>query len=193
MNGKHYLGQAVSSFERYSDVGPITGVQLLVDQNTEYSAGDSSGYVLTLQCTYGTQDMANNILLSVYQKQYKGFQASGAMLPPEAELGDAVTVCGVYSFLAYRKVEFGPGHMSEISAPGEKEISHEYQYTSTSRKNLNTDVDSLRAYLQKALGEMQIELNSMKANIQTLTQTVQQMSNKVTELDSRVSALEGGS
>lgn len=134
MNGKHYLGQAVSSFERYSDVGPITGVQLLVDQNTEYSAGDSSGYVLTMQCTYGTQEMANNILLSVYQKQYKGFQASGAMLPPDAELGDAVTVCGVYSFLAYRKVEFGPGHMSEISAPGEKEISHEYQYTSTSKK-----------------------------------------------------------
>lgn len=192
MNGAHYLGQAVSSFERYSDVGPITGVQVLVDQKTEYTAGDSSGYVLTLQCSFGTQEIANNVLLSIYQKQYKGFQASGAMLPPSAELGDAVTVRGVYSFMAYRKVEFGPGHMSEISAPGEKEISHEYQYTSTSKKELSNDTDSLRAYLQRALGEMQIELNSMKSNLQVLTQTVQQISQKVTELDSRVSALEGG-
>lgn len=192
MNGRHYLGQAVSDFERYSDVGPITGVQLLVDQNTEYTAGDSSGYVLTVQCTFGTQEIANNILFSIYQKEYKGFQAVGAMLPPSAELGDAVTVCGVYSMLAYRKVEFGPGHMAEISAPGEKEISHEYQYTSTSKKNLNTDVDSLRAYLQKVLGEMQIELNSMKGDIQIMTRTLQQISNKVTELDSRVAALEGG-
>lgn len=193
MNGTHYLGQQVSSFERFNDVGPITGVQILVDQNTEYSAGDSSGYVLTLQCAFGTQEMANNILLSVYQKTYKGFQASGAPLPPEAELGDAVTVCGLYSFMAYRKVEFGPGHMSEISAPGSKELSHEYQYTSTSQKNLSSDTDSLRAYLQKALGTMQIELNSIKSNLQSLTQTVEAISNKVTELDSRVDALEGGS
>lgn len=191
MNGRHYLGQRVSSFERYSDVGPITGVQLLVDQNTEYTAGDSSGYVLTVQCSFGTQEIANNILFSIYQKEYKGFQASGAPLPPDAELGDAITVCGVYSFLAYRKVEFGPGHFSEVSAPGEKEISHEFQYVGTSRKELNNDTDSLRAYLQKALGEMQIELTSMKADIQALTQTVQQISNKVTELDSRVAALGG--
>lgn len=193
MNGTHYLGQRVSSFERYSDIGPITGVQLLVDQNTEYTAGDSSGYVLTVQCTYGTQEMANNILFSIYQKEYKGFQASGAPLPPSAELGDAVTVCGVYSFLAYRKVEFGPGHFSEISAPGEKEISHEYQYTSTAKKALSNDTDSLRAYLQKALGEQQIELNTIKAQLQQISLTLSQISNKVTELDSRVTALEGGS
>lgn len=200
MNGKHYLGQAVSDFERYGDVGPITGVQLLVDTATEYSAGDSSGYVLTVQCTFGTQEMANNILLSIYQKQYRGFRADGAPLSPEAELGDAVTVCGVYSMLAYRKVEFGPGHFSEISAPGEKEISHEYQYTSTSQKNLSNDADSLRAYLQKALYSIQVELNDLKARMQILEQTVNTMSNKVTQLDSkvtaldsRVTALEGGS
>lgn len=191
MNKNHYLGQSVSSFERYSDVGPITGVQLLVDQDTEYTAGDSGGYVLTAQCSFGTQEMANNILFSVYQKEYRGFQASGAPLPPEAELGDGVTVCGVYSMLAYRKVEFGPGHFSEISAPGEKEISHEFQYVGTSRKELNSDTDSLRAYLQKAIGEQQIELNSIKATLQQINQTLQQISNKVTELDSRVTALGG--
>lgn len=193
MNGKHFLGRAVADFERYSDVGPITGVQLLVDQNTEYTAGDASGYVLTMQCAFGTQEMANNVLFSIYQKQYRGFQASGAYLPPDAELGDGVTVCGVYSFLAYRKVEFGPGHMADISAPGEKEISHEYQYTSTSKKNLSTDTDSLRAYFQKALGEMQIELNSAKGDIQRLTALMEAVTDVVTKLESRVSALEGGS
>ncbi len=192
MNGKHFLGRAVADFERYSDVGPITGVQLLVDQNTEYTAGDASGYVLTMQCTFGTQEMANNVLFAIHQKKYRGFQAGGAYLPPDAEMGDAVTVCGVYSMLAYRKVEFGPGHMADISAPGEKEITHEYRYTSTSKKNLSSDTDSLRAYFQKALGEMQIELNSMKGEVQRLTTVLEAVTNAVTQLDSRVAALEGG-
>jgi len=193
MNASYYVGDKISSFERYNDIGPITGVTILVNADTEYQAGDSRGYVLTLQCSFGTQEMANAILISLYQKVYKGFRASGVELPPEAELGDAITVNGLYSFIAYRNVTFGPGHMSEIAAPGDNELGHEFQYTGSTRKEYSSDIDSVRAFVQKALGEIQIELNSVKTSIQQLTQTVSDISNKVTELDSRVKKLEGGS
>ena len=191
MNGKHYLGKAVTSFEEYNDVGPITGVSVLVDDGTEYRSGGSSGYLLTVKCTYGSQELANNILLDVYQKTYKGYRAAGAQLPLDAELGDAVTINGLYSFLAYQSVTFGPGHMSEIAAPGDNEVTHEYQYTATSKKNISGDVTALRNVVQQMLGAMQIELNSIKTALDTLTLKVNDISLAVTNLDSRVSALEG--
>ena len=70
-------------------------------------------------------------------------------------------------------------------------MEDEYPYRSETSRELNNDVDSLRAFITKSLGEMQIELLSMKTAIQELTLTVNDISNKVTQLDSRVSALEG--
>ena len=35
MNNKHYVGRQVSSHEWYDEIGPITGVALLLDNNNE--------------------------------------------------------------------------------------------------------------------------------------------------------------
>lgn len=42
--------------------------------------------------------------------------------------------------IANRDIEFGPGNLSDISAPGEKEINHEYPYLSSESRELKRKV-----------------------------------------------------
>lgn len=165
MNNKFYVGNKASSFEAYNEIGPITGVSLLVDDETEYIAGTNSGFVLEVNCPFGTQTMANDILAKVNGKTYKGYRAEGAELDPTAELGDGITIRGLYSMLAFRAASFGPGYMSEISAPGESDLDHEYPYiTGTERKILQS-----QATVNDWLAEQNLEL---KAAIDNATQQI---------------------
>lgn len=136
MNGKHYIGKRVSSFELYDEIGPFTGVALVIDENNEVFAGDATGYVLEVECPYATPLMANNALRSIVGRTYRGFRATGARIGYDAELGDSVDVNGISSMLAYKHVNFGPNHVSEIAAPGENTVDHEYPYTSQTQKEI---------------------------------------------------------
>lgn len=189
MSSKFYVGLDLTGFEDNGRRPPITSVAFQVDGENTITAGTYTGLDLYAVCPYATQEMATAILALVQGYRYQAFSADGANIDPAMELGDGVTVGNLYGAVASIR-DSGDGY-PELSAPGEEELEDEYPYRSAAQRELSGDVDSLRAYLQKALGEMQIELNSMKANIQVLTQTVQQISNKVTELDSRVTALGG--
>ena len=76
MNGKHYIGKRVSHIEKYDETAPISGIALLVDDNNEFLAGDQSGFVLDIECPYGTQEMANDILAKLQGQTYKGDRKS---------------------------------------------------------------------------------------------------------------------
>lgn len=136
MNQKHYIGNRVTSMELYDEIGPVTGVALIVDDENEIFAGNESGYVLEMECPYATSAMANSILAKAKGRTYKGYSAENAPLGIGAELGDGVTVGRVYSMLAYQKLTFGPGHLSAIAAPGEKEVDHEYPYQSPLKREV---------------------------------------------------------
>lgn len=174
MNGKYYIGKNVSDFEKYKEVGPITGISLLVDDDMEYRAGDDSGFVLEVPCTHGTQQMADNILASLKGKTYKGFHADGAVLDPRAELGDGLTVNNTYSMLAYRKVSFGPGHMSEISAPGDEEVEHEYPYVSGTKREINRKLATVRSSITKKADEILLEVSQQYSTKEETKTTIEQ-------------------
>ena len=156
MNGKYYIGKKVSSFEAYHPEDPITGVQLTVDQSNAYFAGDMDGNVWEMQCPYGTQQMANNILASLRGQVYKGFEAQDAVLPPQAELGDGITVNGLYSVLGYRKVDFGPGHFSTVSAPGNNEPDEEYKYLGQKDRDEQYRRADTYSYIEKTSEEIKL-------------------------------------
>ena len=148
--GKEFdVGRKVSSVEFYDEVDPISGIALVVDSENEYRSGDETGYVLEVVCPYGTQVMADNILASVAGKTYVGYRAQAAVLDPEAELGDGITVDGVSSFLAYRRVNFGPAYMSEIAAPGESILIHEYGYKSPTQQSIDRQKAETYSLIQK--------------------------------------------
>lgn len=72
--------------------------------------------------------MANNILKDIKGYKYHPYNATGAFLDPSAEIGDGVTVNGIYSGIYTMDVTFGGDCRANISAPMEEEIDHEYPY-----------------------------------------------------------------
>lgn len=172
MNKSHYVGKRISSIELYDEVGPVTGVALVVDEEHEFFAGDETGYVLEMECPYATQDMADAVLAQVTGHTYKGFRAEGAVLALDAELGDGVTVNGVYSMLAHRKVDFGPGHLSEIAAPGEHEVDHEYPYLSPLQKELRRSKATLYSLIEKTTSEIRLEVGELDGKYTELKVTI---------------------
>lgn len=146
MNKSHYIGQRVSSFEAYGNNSEITGVIVIVDDEHEFMSGDDTGYVMEIECPYGTQNIADDLLESLKGKKYYGYRADGAELDASAELGDGVTVNGLYSMLAYQTVNFGGGHLSDISAPGDEELDHEYPYLTSEERALRRTVKLGQSY-----------------------------------------------
>lgn len=177
MNGKYFVGKKVSSFEAYHPEGPITGVRLTVDQSNAYFAGDMDGNVWEMHCPYGTQQMADNILASLRGQVYKGFEAQDAVLSPEAELGDGITVNGLYTSLGYRKVEFGPGHFSTVSAPGENEPDEEYKYLGKKDRDDQYKQAGTYSYIEKTSEEIKMGVkNDLDGLSAELTLTISDLS-----------------
>lgn len=189
MSEKFYVGLDLVSCEDNGLRPPVTSVTLQVDGENTVTAGTYTGMDLYAICPYATQEMATAILAWAQGYRYQAFSADSANIDPAMELGDGVDAGGLYSVISAIR-DSGDCYPS-LSAPGEEELEDEYPYRSETQRTLSSDVDSLRAFIQKALGAMQIELNSMKTEIQALSQKLDQISNKVTELDSRVTALGG--
>ena len=197
MNNKHYIGRAVHSLEHYDKVGPITGVSILVDENNEYVAGDMTGYVFETTCPYGTQAMANAMLASLQGKVYKGFRATDAILDKNAELGDGITIDGEYAMLAYQEITFGPKHTSEIAAPGESILEHEYPYVGSTQKTINRKIAQVNSKITKTSEEIRLEVSNELENLSSsidvklgsITSTVQGLDGRVTTVEQTATGL----
>lgn len=121
----------VSSFETAPLLNGYSKVVLIVgtDDNGDvisYTSGVDGGAVLTVNNPWGTQQMADSMLAKISGWQYQPYTAQGAILDPAAELGDGVTIDGVYSGIFKRDVTFNPMMRADISAPTAEEIEHEY-------------------------------------------------------------------
>lgn len=154
MNGKHYIGNKAQSFEEYENI-TIDGIILRGNGETTYTRGDQDGFVLSINCPYASEIMADKLFALVNGKTYKGYRAGNAILDPMAELGDGVTVAGLYSVLAYRQVTFGPDHTSEISAPAESGLNHEYQYVGQTQREIDKNEEESKKDLEDAKKELE--------------------------------------
>lgn len=80
------------------------------------------------------QEIADRLLASLSSYGYQPFTASGATVNPLAELGDGITVHGVYGGLYQQDLDFGSLMSSDISAPGEQELEHEFAYQTANER-----------------------------------------------------------
>ena len=133
MLGKVFLGSRVSSLDT-GTCAPVSRVNLLVDGQHMYTAGDSSGRTVEKTCPWGTQAMANAILERLRGVEYRPYSGLDGLLDPAAEVGDGVTVGGVYSVLAQTDIVFDAMGTADVSAPGGDEAEDEYPYKSRARR-----------------------------------------------------------
>ena len=190
MNGKHYIGRRVSRFESHGATGPVTGVSLVVDEENEYFAGDRTGRVMEIQCPYGTQAMAEDLLASLGGQSYVAYRAENAVTDPAAELGDGVTVGGVYAPLVSRRAFFGAGHLAEISAPGDGDLEHEYGTESFAR-TVERKLAQTRSTIAKTAEQIRLSVeDEMDGRFSALDVTLESITGTVQGLDGRVGKVE---
>jgi hypothetical protein len=136
MNNKYYVGEQAKSITTGTQDNPISKVILTGENDSVFIAGDDTGEVFEVYVPNATQQMANDMLAKAKGFKYQGYAAEGVFLPPEAELGDGITLRGVYGILANREYSFTPKLAASIDSPYTEESEHEYNYEGTYAKDL---------------------------------------------------------
>ena len=212
MNGKVFVGQKALSLTEYEKTAPISGVILWVDDENCYEAGDETGTVIEQDCPYATQQMANNLLATLQGYSYQGLEANGAKVSPIAELGDGITVNGLYTQLAYQNIRFSTGEVMDVAAPGKTETLHEYQTEGYTTQQFTHQLAETRSLISKTseeillkvenelqglsssfsvqLGQIQSQVTGLDGQMSSITQTVSSITSQVNGLDGQVSTIE---
>lgn len=172
MNNSYNALRNVTSFRNNGKSQSISGIELMVDEKNMYFAGNDSGYVMTIDCPYGTQEMANDLLAKAKGFKYQGFTAEQVILPPETELGDGVTVAGVYGMIARRSFKFTPGMTSNVEAPRELEVQHEYKYSSPQQRKTERQIAQTRSLITKTSEEIMLKVEGIDGKYTELKTTV---------------------
>lgn len=190
MNGKVFVGKKALSLTEYKKSDPITGVILWVDDNNCYQAGNDTGTVIENDCPYGTQEMANALLQQLSGYEYQGIEANGAVVTPIAELGDGLTINGIYTQLAYQNIRFSTGEVMDVAAPGKNETLHEYQTEGETSKWFSHQIAETRSQITKTSEEIMLSVENELENLSSsITVQLQSITSQITGLNGQVSTI----
>ncbi len=159
----------------------ISRVTLYPDDGTKRTAGDDTGYEITGDCAYATDEMCAALLAQLRGVTYLPLEAGQVLIDPALELGDSITVNGSSTILGEIRYIIGKGMTAEIAAPIDSEINHEYPYgqsgTRTERQlaqaysAIRKTTEQIQMEIQAADGrytEMQLDVDGLSAEVQGL-------------------------
>ena len=188
MSDKLFVGLGVTSVEDNGTLPPISRVTLMVDDNNAITAGDDTGREIVADCPFATQEMVNALLANLQGYQYHAYTASDAGIDPAVELGDAVTVGGIYSVVS-RIEDDGTGYPS-IAAPGEAELEDEYPSVGPVTQTFNRQISETRALISKTSEEILLKVeNELQGLSSSFSVQLQQIQSQVTGLNGQVSSI----
>lgn len=158
LSDKTFVGLDITGFENTGKYRPVSRVTLMVDDENVYTAGDDTGLELTASCPHATQEMVNALLAQLQGYQYQSFTADAANLDPASELGDGVTVNGVYSIISQLDDD-GRG-FPDISSPGEVALEEEYPSAGPMTQEFNRQIAETRSQITKTAEEIRLEVKN---------------------------------
>ena len=167
LSDKFFVGLDITGFENTGKYRPVSRVTLMADDENAYTAGDDTGLELSASCPHATQEMADALLVQLRGYQYQSFTADAANLDPAAELGDGITVGGLYSTLS-RLNDDGNG-FPDISAPGEVAMEDEYPSAGPMTQEFNRQLAQTRSLIKKTASEIVLQVEDLDKELgQTL-------------------------
>lgn len=166
MSDKYYVGGDITSFADNGKYKPISRVTLLVDDENSLTAGDDTGMEVIASCPHATQSMVNALLQTMKGYQYQSYKAGAANIDPAAELGDGVTVGGIYSPLS-KLSDDGRGY-AVISSPGEAEMEDEYPSDGYITQEFNRKIAETRSSITKTSEEIMLRVNGISDDVSSL-------------------------
>lgn len=176
MSGKIFVGNSASGLTEADKLQPYSKVTV-TDGTISYTSGDNTGRELTVSVpllpSIKGDTLAANILAAVKNYRYQPYEAADALLDPAAELGDGVTVGGIYGGIHAKTTTFSRLFRATVSAPAEEEIDSEYPYLSAQER------DTVRQKKQTAQNTADIAGNT--ADINTLNTQVAHINSLVAD------------
>lgn len=190
MSDKVFLGTRMAQLDTSPALAPVSKVILAVDSENAYIAGDDTGRTIEVTCPYGTQEMANNILSALSSYTYTPAMAQDAILDPAAEIGDGLTMGGVYTILAQSTLTFDGLMTSDAGAPGQAEQESEYKYQSPVIADINWQLAETRSLISKTSEEILLKVeNELEGLSSSFSVQLQQIQSQVTGLNGQVSSI----
>ena len=181
---KTNLGNNVSSLDYGEKVSRISRINLVVDSENMYTAGDDTGRTLEVACSWGTQAMANSILAKVSGVDYQPYAAADALLDPAAEIGDGVSIAGIYSVIATSAITLDKMCEADISAPYMDEIDDEYPYKTPEQRRAERQLAQTRSEITKTAEEINLKIEATDGRVSDVKQTVDGITLSVTSSSS---------
>ena len=172
---KTVLGKEVSSLDVSPQFDAYSGVEIVVDNENSFFAGNRNGRILTIENAWGSQAQANAILADLQAKgfQYQPYTADGAILNPAAEIGDGVTISDTYSGIYTVSKKFGRLMKSDISAPQDEEVDHEFPYEPKQDRVYKRELSEARASIS-------INANSITSEVTARTNADNALGTRIT-------------
>ena len=190
MSDKVFLGTRMAQLDTSPSLAPVSKVILAVDSENAYIAGNDTGRTVEVTCPYGTQEMANNILSALSSYTYTPAMAQDAILDPAAEIGDGLTMGGVYTVLAQSTLTFDGLMTSDAGAPGQAEQESEYKYQSPVIADINWQLAETRSLISKTSEEILLKVeNELEGLSSSFSVQLQQIQSQVTGLNGQVSSI----
>ena len=130
----HQIGKNASqmtvapAFDGFSKVIIRTGEYDSDGNEIVYESGNTTGRTLECEIDWGSQTVADNILSVISGWSYQPYEASGVVINPALELGDSISINGVYSGIYTDTIKFAQLFTADTKAPYDEEIDHEYAY-----------------------------------------------------------------
>jgi hypothetical protein len=158
-----FIGRSAKGYTSTPELPKYTKVRINVDDDSYYEAG-SGDNVLELDCPWGSQQMANDILAGIKDFVYRPYDTDWAKLDPAAELGDGVTINGLYSGIYVTETNFSTLMAARIAAPQENAVDHEYPYKSPTDRKTTRQFAETRASLRVNAASIQAEVTARKTS-----------------------------
>lgn len=167
---------------------PYTKVAVIVGTNDEgqevrYEAGED-GLTLEIKNPWGTQEMADSILQNLQGFQYQPYKAGKAHMNPATELGDGISVNDVYSGVYITATNFSRLMLSDVEAPQDEEIEHEFATESASDRQYTR-------FVQQTKGMLRVTNLAIQAEVEARTTLGEEMASQfaitATEINAKVS------
>ena len=152
--------KSLSSLEKQDTFNGYSKVVVVVSDEMEYSAGTDSGRTLTLDCPWGTQKMAEDILSRIQGFQYQPYTADGAHIDPAAEIGDGFSAGNLYSGIYSKNISHGTLYTANVSAPGGEKINYKYEYKTPTQRKIERHYSEMKSTFKVQADQISAEVSA---------------------------------
>ena len=168
------------SFDKSEQFDSFSKVVIIVSDEIEYSSGTETGRTLTLNCPWGTQEIANNILQLIKGFQYQPMTVGGSLVDPSVEIGDGISANGIYSGVYSLETKFNSNLPMDISAPADEELYEEHTYVPKSEREVTRKFFDFQSQFRIQDGKISAEVEERKSDTKSIRATLEVQADKIT-------------